>query len=352
MSMLSHAILITACVHLSSASCPFAAMMNSYNFSGYYSYNLSQDTKATKDTNEAYVMQMCQFPNNEIYFTLAKNDTRHALIGFGSGNWSQSSMMIGGQAFKINNGTTPSHGFGIGMNMEVHKWWYQSPFRSAPLDDANAGLDHQTCGVPYGRDIRAEYWTDFWDHKRKFHRNQRVEKRKREREQRAKRRAEKKKPIYVKYYERLLDFIGLTEKNETDTDTASDAIINAKFVYDKVPDFPTLFGQTWHTEDGVTMTLIDEANGCFNGELFSNVSLAYFGVGINTFIEKENGIKNGQFFLQISPTELIGSSITFKLDDDGEITEDQIKGFKMQKADEFTPCKARVPSCEGNAKCE
>ena len=285
------------------AGCPFAAMMNSYNFSGDWSYNTSIDNL---DKNEGYVMHMCHFANHEIYFTLAKNDTPDIMIGFGSGNWSQSSMMIGGQVFEINNGTSAPHGFGVGMNMEVHKWWIQDPIRSTALDEGKKykDFDIKLCAIPYGIDIRREYFERFWNAKRKFHREQRIKKRVRDRARKKKLREDKKKPRYIKYYEQFLDFIGLGEDEENNT--ISDEELNIKFTYDEQPQFPNLFGKSWiNNDDQLQFTLIDENNGCFNGEELSNISIAYYGVGINSFIEKENGIRNGQFFLQIDQVKQV-----------------------------------------------
>ena len=285
--------------NISFAGCPFAAMMNNYNFSGDWSYNVSKN-----DNIIGYVMHICHFDNHEMYFTLAKNNTPNIIIGFGSGNWSQTSMMIGGQVFEINNGTSESHGFGVGMNMEIHKWWLQDPMQSTEVyqGKSRAIFNNKICGIPFGIDIRREYWQKFWDTKRKFHREQRIKKRVRDRERKRKLRAQKKKPNYIKYYEQFLDFIGF---GEPVNDTISEEELNAKFVYNEKPNFPNLFGQTWiNNEDKLQFTLIDENNGCFNGEELSNISIAYYGVGINSYIEKENGIRNGQFFLQIDKVKL------------------------------------------------
>merc|ERR1719242_521283 len=109
--------------------------------------------------------------------------------------------MISGQMYSINNGTSASHGFGIGMNMEVHQWWYQSPHHSTPLAEstkAEKTFDNALCFIPYGIDIRRDYFTKFWDTKRKFHRNQRIQKRRRDRKAK---KAEKKK---IRRFRRLL----------------------------------------------------------------------------------------------------------------------------------------------------
>eukprot|EP00486_Rosalina_sp_Unknown_P001590 CAMPEP_0201565282 /NCGR_PEP_ID=MMETSP0190_2-20130828/4286_1 /ASSEMBLY_ACC=CAM_ASM_000263 /TAXON_ID=37353 /ORGANISM="Rosalina sp." /LENGTH=365 /DNA_ID=CAMNT_0047982599 /DNA_START=21 /DNA_END=1118 /DNA_ORIENTATION=+ len=344
---------------ISNAGCPFAAMMNNYNFTGDWSYNVSTDGKI------AYVMHICHFDNHEMYFTLAKNDTPDVIIGFGAGNWSQTSMMIGGQLYEINNGTSEPHGFGVGMNMEIHKWWLQDPMRSTEFDEnaKSESFDKKICAIPFGIDIRREYWQTFWDTKRKFHRQQRIKKRVKDRERKRRLRAEKKKPQYIKYYEQFLDFIGFGEEVD---DTISDEELTTKFVYDEKPNFPSLYGQTWiNNEQNLQFTLIDEKNGCFNGESLSNITIAYFGVGINSYIEKENGIRNGQFFVQIDQNQVIGSSIKFKLDDNGDIVEDEIKQFTMEKSDKLIPCpNTKVPiqtdtekenecqTSDGTKKCE
>eukprot|EP01084_Bolivina_argentea_P218432 370684_1 len=332
MKMLFTLISIIQLITISNAGCPFAAMMNTYNFTGDWSYNISANSPV------AYLMHICHFPNNEVYFSIVKNNTND-LIGFGSGNWSQSNMMIGGQVFEINNGTSYWHGFGIGMNMQVHKWWIQDPYKSQPLDEGQKGTADDyipQCIIPYGIDIRNAYFTKFWDAKRKFHRTQRIEKRRRERAKTKKLRAEKKKPIYVKYYEKFLDFIGFGEQDQFNA--TIDAIINAKFSYDEKPQFPTLFGTSWTTDNGLMVTFIDENNGCFNGEMFTNITVAFYSMGINAIIEKENGIKNGQFFVQTEENKLVGSSIVFKLNDEGEIIEDKINGFTMEKMDKLMVC--------------
>lgn len=284
-------------LHNVHAGCPFAAMMNNYNFSGDWSFN------ATEDGSLAYVMHICHFENHEMYFSLAKNDTPDTIIGFGAGNWSQTNMMIGGQMYSINNASSASHGFGIGMNMEVHQWWFQSPYHSTPLDEGNksdaTAFDAAFCVIPYGIDVRRDYYKKFWDTKRKFHREQRIQKRVRDRRRRKKEKAEKKKAVYIKYWEEFLDFIGFGEEEEAENATLNE-IINAKFVYDEVAEFPNIFGKTWtDAENGLSATIEDAENGCFGGERLSNISIAHYGVGINSFIEKENGMRNGQFLVMI-----------------------------------------------------
>merc|ERR1712228_177126 len=332
---------------VSNAGCPFAAMMNNYNFSGDWSFN------TTEDGTDAYVMHICHFENHEMYFSLAKNDTPHHIIGFGAGNWSQTNMMIGGQMYSINNASSTPHGFGIGMNMEALQWWFQSPNHSTRLDEGNKSeaFDSKLCVIPYGIDVRKEYFHTFWDKKRKFHRQQRIQKRMRDRKKRNKEKKNKKKPIYVQYYEEFLDFFGFGDV-EVENATLNETI-NAKFVYDIEPNFPSIYGKTWTNEDGLSATIEDAENGCFGGERLSNLSIAHFGVGVNSYIENEDGIRNGQFFVMIDKDEVIGSSITFKKDENGQIVENEIKGFTLSKSDTFIPCpkSAKCQAIDGQ-KCE
>merc|ERR1719242_1826995 len=246
--------------------------------------------------------------------------------------------MISGQMYSINNGTSASHGFGIGMNMEVHQWWYQSPHHSTPLAEstkAEKTFDNALCFIPYGIDIRRDYFTKFWDTKRKFHRNQRIQKRRRDRKAKKAEKKKKKRPIYQKYYEDFIDLIGFGEIEE-ENKTLSE-IINAAFVYDEVADFPTIFGKTWTNEDGLSATIEDAENGCFGGERLSNLSIALYGVGVNSYIEKEDGLRNGQFLVMIDEDKVIGSSVTFEKDENGQVVE-EISGFSLSKSEEFVPC--------------
>merc|ERR1712244_112900 len=99
----------------------------------------------------------------------------------------------------------------------------------------------------------------------------------------------------------------------------------------------------------------DEKNGCFNGERFSNLTIALNGVGINSYIEKKDGIKNGQFLVMIDEDTAIGSLIRYKKNENGQIVEDEIKGISMQKSDDFVPCpKVESAECEqtNGQKCE
>eukprot|EP00484_Ammonia_sp_Unknown_P030295 CAMPEP_0197033970 /NCGR_PEP_ID=MMETSP1384-20130603/12221_1 /TAXON_ID=29189 /ORGANISM="Ammonia sp." /LENGTH=368 /DNA_ID=CAMNT_0042463837 /DNA_START=20 /DNA_END=1126 /DNA_ORIENTATION=+ len=353
-------ILLSTFSNVCFAGCPFAAMMNSYNFSGDWSFLVSSES------TEAYVMHMCHFENHEIYFTLARNNTPDALIGFGAGNWSQTSMMIGGQVWKINNGSSVSHGFGIGMNMEAHTWWIQDPFRSAALHEGTKSttFDRRVCAIPYGTNERRTYFEQFWDAKRKFHRSQRVKKRVRDRERKRKLRAEKKKPAYVKYYEQLLDWIGWAESDDA-VSVSDDEDLDEKFVYEEAPSFPNIYGQTWvNKEDEIEFTMVDESHGCFNGELLSNISIAHYGVAVNSYIEKAVGIRNGQFFVQLDQNELMGSSVTFTMDENGQMVEEEIKQFILSPSDTFIPCAAanekagtdgKTRKCDSTAegsKCE
>jgi len=312
----------------------------------------------TDDGSIAYVMHICHFENHEMYFSLAKNDTPDTIIGFGAGNWSQTNMMIGGQMYAINNATSAPHGFGIGMNQELHRWWYQSPHHSTPIDEgtkseaaATTGFDASVCIIPYGIDVRRDYYQQFWDTKRKFHREQRIQKRVRDRRRRKKEKAEKKKANYVKYFEQFMDLIGMGDPDEPENATLN-AIIEAKFVYNVVSDFPTIFGKTWTNENGLSATIEDAENGCFGGERLSNISIAHHGVGINSYIEKADGMRNGQFMVMIAEDEVIGSSITYRKDEQGKIIEDEIKGFTLKKSDKFIPCPKADCAQNDETKCE
>ena len=80
----------------------------------------------------------------------------------------------------------------------------------------------------------------------------------------------------------------------------TDEEVNAKFVYDAVADFPNLYGKTWRNEeDGLTVTIMDEDNGCFNGEPLANITSTYYGMAVNSYIERADGSREGQFFVQI-----------------------------------------------------
>ena len=51
----------------------------------------------------------------------------------------------------------------------------------------------------------------------------------------------------------------------------------------------------------------------------------------------------------------MGSSITFKLNDNGEIVEDEIKQFTMEKSDKLIPCpntKAPIQTETDKEKCD
>ena len=53
--------------------------------------------------------------------------------------------------------------------------------------------------------------------------------------------------------------------------------------------------------------------------------------------------------------ELMGSYMNFKLDDDGEVVEDEAKGFTMKLSDTFTPCTGtKKKDCDPSdgTKCE
>jgi len=268
-------------------------------------------------------------------------------------------MGISGQMYSINNRSSASHGFGIGMNMEIHQWWYQSPHHSTALNEGQksenaAAFDTKLCVIPYGIDVRREYLNRFWDLKRKFHRNQRIQKRRRDRKKKKKEKLLKKRPFYEVYYDDFLGLFGFGEVEE-ENQTLSE-IINAKFVHDEVANFPTIVGKTWMNEDGLSATIEDAENGCFNGERLSNLTIALNGVGINSYIEKEDGaIRNGQFLVMIDEDEVIGSLITYKKNENGQIVEDGIKGFSLTKSDEFIPCpKMKNAECgpTNGQKCE
>ena len=291
----------TALFHVTNAGCPFANMMNSYNFTGEWSYNVSSDGSV------AYVMHICHLEDHEMYFTVAHNNTPDVLLGFGHGNWSQNSMMFGGQSFEINNGSSASRGFGVGMNMEVHQWYFHDTTgRSIGMAEGpkKETIDVRRCAIPYGMDVRKEYFTEFWEKKRAFHREQRIKRRTRDRAKKKLARAERKKPKWQKYYERFLEIVGFAEEMDDNPTNITDEEVNAKFVYEIAPDFPNLFGKTWNTEDGLTVTIMDEDNGCFNGKPLANITTVYYGMAVNSYTEREDGTREGQFFVQIDKVEI------------------------------------------------
>jgi len=316
-------------------------MMNSYNFTGEWSYNL------TADGSVAYVMHICHLEDHEMYFTVAHNNTPDVILGFGHGNWSQNSMMFGGQSYEINNGSSAPRGFGVGMNMDVHKWYFHDTMgRSVEMAEGpkREVIEVKRCAIPYGMDVRGQYFSEFWEKKRAFHKEQRIKRRTRDRAKKKLARAERKKPKWQKYYEKFMELIGLQEGVPENPTNITDEEINAKFVYEKEAHFPNLFGKTFQNEkDGLTVTIMDEDNGCFNGQPLANITTVYYGMAVNSYVEKPDGSREGQFFVQIDKDEVMGSYMTRKEDANGETVE-EIKGFTMKMADELVPCKeTKVP---------
>merc|ERR1712129_1566 len=114
---------------------------------------------------------------------------------------------------------------------------------------------------------------------------------------------------------------------------------------------------TWQDDDGLTVTIMDEDNGCFNGHALSNITAVYYGMAVNSYIERADGSREGQFFVQIDKDELMGSFMTRTQGENGETVE-EIKGFTMKQAPEFVPCKeakdASQKGCDATdgKKCE
>ena len=68
------------------ALCPFARMMNQYNFSGEW-------IMTHPDNGDKYMLHVCHPTGNEIYFGFSKFEEPDWLIGFGGGNWVSTSVL-------------------------------------------------------------------------------------------------------------------------------------------------------------------------------------------------------------------------------------------------------------------
>jgi len=141
--------LVACLMTLTQAACPYAKMMQTYNFSGDW---VMQD-----DNGTSYVLHVCHPKGNEIFFGIAKNDTPNTLFGFGGGNWSQWNLGIIGIRYIFHGNKIDESGFIIGMNTEGHQWWFKDNNQSLPINQTTQQwISDSLCMVPFGFEIRRE----------------------------------------------------------------------------------------------------------------------------------------------------------------------------------------------------
>ena len=247
-------------VNSNHGGCPFMNQMSRYNFTGNWSYNFD---------NKSYIMNICHLKSSEIYFTLSleNNSGNNNIVGYGSGNWSNDNMAIVGKKLEISIRESNGYSiFAMGMNQQQHQWYYQDIFKSVPVNQISKQIhDYKMCGIPYGIDIRQQYWNEFWDAKNGYVGKFWNAKQKLRRE--------------------------LIKKGETIDMDKLDRMTNDKigeFVYHKKPHFPTLFHTSWISNDRYIVSFQNENNSCImdqlNGNIVSlyNITVMYDGIGIGS----------------------------------------------------------------------
>ena len=315
--------------------CPFY-QNNKYNFTGDWSYIFE---------NISYTMHLCQLNTSEIYFTISINNSlnnnNHNIVGYGSGNWSASNMAIIGKKVDITGNNSNGYSiFAMGMNQQMHQWWYQDTFKSIPINQITKENNNSLlCGLPYGIDIRKDYWKEYNialnKYQRKFYKTK-IKMRPIMRQQKRDLLQENNKWYNkirnIDAWKQFLidtknDFYGLMGWNINEISKLDELKLKSKkrskeaeelkalvlkeigeFTYDVEPEFPTLFGTKW-TNGNEYIIFDNDKSSCFmkknNMDPVNlwNFTIMYDGVGLACMYNNDGNM----MFLQTDKDTMISS---------------------------------------------